>query len=40
MKVGWVGHRHWIASALPNDIYVSMGQIKKYGLRKGDAVRG
>lgn len=24
----------------PNDIYVSMGQIKKYGLRKGDAVRG
>ncbi|MEY8542135.1 transcription termination factor Rho [Bifidobacterium pseudolongum] len=24
----------------PNDVYVSMGQIKKYGLRKGDAVKG
>ncbi len=24
----------------PNDVYVSMGQIKKYGLRKGDAVQG
>ncbi len=24
----------------PNDVYVSMGQVKKYGLRKGDAVRG
>jgi transcription termination factor Rho len=24
----------------PNDVYVSMGQIKKYGLRKGDAVHG
>ncbi|OZG48989.1 transcription termination factor Rho [Bombiscardovia coagulans] len=24
----------------PNDIYVSMGQVKKYGLRKGDAVQG
>ncbi len=22
----------------PNDVYVSMGQVKKYGLRKGDAV--
>ena len=24
----------------PNDVYVSMGQVKKYGLRKGDAVHG
>ena len=24
----------------PNDVYVSMSQIKKYGLRKGDAVQG
>ena len=24
----------------PNDVYVSMGQVKKYGLRKGDAVQG
>ena len=24
----------------PSDVYVSMGQVKKYGLRKGDAVRG
>jgi transcription termination factor Rho len=24
----------------PNDIYVSLGQVKKYGLRKGDAVVG
>lgn len=24
----------------PNDVYVSMGQVKKYGLRKGDAVKG
>lgn len=24
----------------PNDAYVSMGQVKKYGLRKGDAVHG
>lgn len=24
----------------PNDVYVSMGQIRKYGLRKGDAVQG
>lgn len=24
----------------PNDVYVSMGQVKKYGLRKGDAVTG
>ncbi len=24
----------------PNDVYVSMSQIKKYGLRKGDAVHG
>ncbi|WP_033376753.1 transcription termination factor Rho [Alloscardovia criceti] len=24
----------------PNDVYVSIGQVKKYGLRKGDAVRG
>ncbi len=24
----------------PNDVYVSMGQIRKYGLRKGDAVTG
>jgi transcription termination factor Rho len=24
----------------PNDVYVSLGQVKKYGLRKGDAVIG
>ena len=24
----------------PNDVYVSLGQVKKYGLRKGDAVVG
>jgi len=24
----------------PNDVYVSLGQVKKHGLRKGDAVRG
>ncbi len=24
----------------PNDVYISMGQVKKYGLRKGDAVHG
>ncbi len=24
----------------PNDVYVSMGMVKKYGLRKGDAVQG
>ncbi|MDB1216665.1 transcription termination factor Rho [Bifidobacterium bifidum] len=24
----------------PNDVYISMGQVKKYGLRKGDAVTG
>lgn len=24
----------------PNDVYVSMSQVRKYGLRKGDAVRG
>ena len=24
----------------PNDVYVSMGQVEKYGLRKGDAVHG
>ncbi|MDN6485565.1 MAG: transcription termination factor Rho, partial [Bifidobacterium mongoliense] len=24
----------------PNDVYVSMGQVKRYGLRKGDAVHG
>ena len=24
----------------PNDVYVSLGQVKKYGLRKGDAVTG
>lgn len=24
----------------PNDVYVSMGLVKKYGLRKGDAVQG
>ncbi|MFT8357582.1 transcription termination factor Rho [Bifidobacterium aquikefiri] len=24
----------------PNDVYVSMGQVKKYSLRKGDAVHG
>ena len=24
----------------PNDVYVSMGQVRKYGLRKGDAVQG
>ena len=24
----------------PNDVYVSQGQVKKYGLRKGDAVVG
>ncbi|WEV65638.1 transcription termination factor Rho [Bifidobacterium sp. ESL0764] len=24
----------------PNDVYVSMGQIRKYGLRKGDGVQG
>lgn len=24
----------------PNDVYVSMGQVKRYGLRKGDAVQG
>ncbi|WP_034528838.1 transcription termination factor Rho [Bifidobacterium stellenboschense] len=24
----------------PNDVYVSMGQVKEYGLRKGDAVHG
>lgn len=24
----------------PNDVYVSMGQVKKYGLRKGDVVHG
>jgi transcription termination factor Rho len=24
----------------PNDVYVSLGQVKKYGLRKGDAVSG
>ncbi|MDO5052776.1 MAG: transcription termination factor Rho [Pseudoclavibacter sp.] len=24
----------------PNDIYVSLGQVKKYGLRKGDAIVG
>ena len=24
----------------PNDVYVSMGQVRKYGLRKGDAVHG
>ncbi|KAB7791030.1 transcription termination factor Rho [Bifidobacterium leontopitheci] len=24
----------------PNDVYISMGQVKKYGLRKGDAVQG
>ncbi|KFI38411.1 Transcription termination factor rho [Bifidobacterium actinocoloniiforme DSM 22766] len=24
----------------PNDVYVSIGQVKKYGLRKGDAVQG
>ena len=24
----------------PNDVYVSLGQIKKYGLRTGDAVKG
>jgi transcription termination factor Rho len=24
----------------PNDVYVSLGQVKKYGLRKGDAMRG
>jgi transcription termination factor Rho len=24
----------------PNDVYVSLGQVKKYGLRKGDAIIG
>ncbi|WP_269328677.1 transcription termination factor Rho [Kineosporia babensis] len=24
----------------PNDVYVSLGQVKKYGLRKGDAITG
>ena len=24
----------------PNDVYVSMSQVKKYGLRRGDAVTG
>ena len=24
----------------PNDVYVSLGQVKKYGLRKGDAIVG
>ena len=24
----------------PNDVYVSLGQVKKYNLRKGDAVVG
>ena len=24
----------------PNDVYVSLGQVKRYGLRKGDAVVG
>ena len=24
----------------PNDVYVSLGQVRKYGLRRGDAVTG